>query len=58
MRRHTLRFAVRRYSEIPLEEMADRVGAAMGIVFHEGQYFDMDASAIFDLSAPAPCACR
>src|SRR5687768_5619104 len=36
MKRTVLHFNVRRYSEIPLDEMATKVGEALGCTFHEG----------------------
>lgn len=43
MKRTTLHFNVRRYSEISLSEMAARVGEALGCVFIEGKINDTDA---------------
>src|SRR4051812_5531612 len=43
MKRHSLRFNVRCYSEIPLPEMGVLVGEALGCAFQDGEYFDTPA---------------
>ncbi|MBJ7597143.1 MAG: hypothetical protein DLM67_14050 [Candidatus Nephthysia bennettiae] len=40
-KRKVVEFSLRHYSEIPLEVMANRVGQAIGVTFHESDEEDM-----------------